>query len=57
MKVIVIPIEDGVLGKKAGRIKDKKLVAWLVGFYGISTFVGLYNAKSIFMQIVLFILG
>ena len=27
-------------------------VGWLVGLYDISTFVGLFNAKSIFIQIV-----
>ena len=30
------------------------IYGWLVGFYGISTFVVFFNAKSIFMKIVLF---
>ena len=30
------------------------MVSWLVGIYGISTFVGNFNAKSIFIKIVLF---
>ena len=29
-------------------------LVWLFGFYGISTFVGYSNAKSVFMKIVLF---
>ena len=31
---------------------NKLDVGWLVGFYGISTLMGLFNAKSIFMQII-----
>ena len=31
-----------------------KILVWLVGFYGISTFCRLFNAKSIFIKIVLF---
>ena len=27
-------------------------IVWVVEFYGISTFVGFFNANSIFMQIV-----
>ena len=30
------------------------LDGWLFGFYAISTFVGFFNAKSIFMKIVIF---
>ena len=28
------------------------MVGWLVGFYGISTFVDYLNAKSIYIQII-----
>ena len=30
------------------------MVGWLFGFYGISFFCRLFNAKSIFMKILLF---
>ena len=33
--------------KKKMFLEEKEEVGWLVGFYGISTFVGLFNATSI----------